>query len=123
MRHDKYEFTMTFKTEAASDRTYRVNVVMDYSGCTREEIIEWASAGSSRRVVLQTALRKKPAKYLEALERTGLRVHAKDCGTLITPEERAAKDKEAAERAIANMGADELEALEAKIAELKAKKA
>jgi hypothetical protein len=61
---------------------------MDYSGVTRETLIEWNSGGSSRRVLLQAALRKTSYDRLAELEKTGLKVHASNVNDLKTREEK-----------------------------------
>jgi len=65
-----------------------LNIQMDFSGCTRDEIVAWALA--ERKVALQRVLRSKSPEFLQQLaDDGGLQVHARDAGRNIkTRDER-----------------------------------
>lgn len=53
-------------------------VEMDFTGATREELIEWAIG--DRRVAAQRWLRTKTPEYLNELSKSGFRIHAREAG-------------------------------------------
>jgi len=65
-----------------------LNIQMDFSGCTRDELVAWALA--ERKVALQRVLRGKSPEFLQQLaDDGGLQVHARDAGRNIkTRDER-----------------------------------
>jgi hypothetical protein len=85
---DKVSFSMKVKLDGNDDKSYEIGVEMDYTGVTRETLLEWNSGGSSRRVLLQAALRKTSYDRLAELEKTGLKVHASAVNDLKTPKEK-----------------------------------
>jgi len=62
-----------------SDFSVTLNTDFDFTGCTREELVEWSVA--NRKVAAQRWLRYKTPEFLEELARNGFRVHARVAGT------------------------------------------
>lgn len=60
------------------DFSASIPVEMDFSGATREELVEWAMYG--RKVSLQRVLRTKSPEYLKGLQNDGLKIHARYAG-------------------------------------------
>jgi hypothetical protein len=87
---DLVTFSMKVKLDGNDDKAYEIGVEMDFNGVSRETLIEWNSGGSSRRVLLQAALRKTSYDRLAELEKTGLKVHASNVNDLKSPEEKLA---------------------------------
>jgi len=75
-----------------SDYSITLNVDFDFTGCTRNELIEWSVA--NRKVAVQRWLRYKTPEYLEQLKRDGFRVHARMAGTSQKTREDQIKEME-----------------------------
>jgi hypothetical protein len=69
-------------------------VEMDFTGATREELIEWSIG--DRRVAAQRWLRSKSPEYLEELAKSGFRVHAREAGHQVKSREDRIKELVAA---------------------------
>lgn len=80
------------------DYSIVLNVVFDFTGCTRDELVGWALG--DRRIALQRWLRTKTPEYLETLKSDGFRVHARDAGS-------AQKTREDKIRELVNAGIPE----------------
>ena len=85
---DVATFSMKVKLDGNDEKAYEIGVEMDFNGVSRETLIEWNSGGSSRRVLLQAALRKTSYDRLAELEKSGLKVHASAVNDLKTPKEK-----------------------------------
>ncbi len=68
---------------------FKLDVVIDYSGVTREQLVKVASSGQSTRVALQSKLRSWPVAKLRALGGK-LRIAFKDIYTVV---EESTQDK------------------------------
>jgi hypothetical protein len=84
---EKATFEMDVR-QSNEDDPIEIAVEMDFTGVSRNKLIEWCCAGSSRRVVLQAALRKLPEKKLLEMSEKGLKVAATSCTDLKTAEEK-----------------------------------
>lgn len=62
-----------------------INVELDFTGCTREELIEWAV--SDRKIAAQRWLRSKTPEYVQELQKKGFRVHAREAGKQVKTRE------------------------------------
>lgn len=69
-----------------------LNVEMDFTGCTREELIGW-SVGE-RKVSAQRWLRNKTPEFLEDLQTKGFRIHAREAGSQVKSREDKIKEIE-----------------------------
>jgi len=58
--------------------SYQIPCTMDFTGCTRDELIDWAMA--ERRIAAQRWLRLQSEEFLANLQKKGLRLHARDAG-------------------------------------------
>ena len=58
--------------------SYQIPVEMDFSGCSKDELIDWAL--SERRIAAQRWLRLQSEEFLQNLQKKGLRLHARDAG-------------------------------------------
>ena len=105
---NKARFLMDVRQDSDSEK-FEIAVEMDFTGVTREKLIEWCCAGSSRRVVLQSALRKLTTERLEEMADDGLIVAATSCTDLKSPQEKR-------QEMIAAMSDDERKALAAELA-------
>lgn len=85
---DVVSFSMKVKLDGNDEKAYEIKTEMDFTGVSRETLIEWNSGGSSRRVLLQAALRKTSYDRLAELEKTGLKVHASAVNDLKTKREK-----------------------------------
>jgi len=59
-------------------KSYQIPCTMDFTGCTRDELIDWAL--SERRIAAQRWLRLQSEEFLAELQKKGLRLHARDAG-------------------------------------------
>ena len=68
---------------------FKLDVVIDYSGVTREQLVKVASSGQSTRVALQSKLRAWPVAKLRALNGK-LRIAFRDIYAVVeeTPQDR-----------------------------------
>jgi hypothetical protein len=67
-----------------------IPVEMDFTGSTRDELIEWAIG--DRRVAAQRWLRSKTPEYLQELTKSGLQVHAREAGHQLKSREDRIKE-------------------------------
>jgi hypothetical protein len=67
-----------------------IPVEMDFTGSTRDELIEWAIG--DRRVAAQRWLRSKTPEYLQELTKSELQVHAREAGHQLKSREDRIKE-------------------------------
>lgn len=67
------------------DYSVVLNVELDFTGATREELIEWAVG--DRKIAAQRWLRSKTPEYLNELQKSGFRVHAREAGKQVKTRE------------------------------------
>ncbi len=67
-----------------------LNVDLDFTGCTRDELIDWAIG--ERRVACQRWLRNKDPEFLEKLQQDGFRLHAREAGSQVKSREDKIKE-------------------------------
>lgn len=91
---DLVTFSMDIKRDNFAERSFSINVTVDFTGVTRAKSMQWNCEGSSIRVKLQTSLRKLSEERLAEMERDGLKVHADHVDDLKTPLEKAREDVE-----------------------------
>lgn len=99
MAQDKKETRkVTMRVSGGSlpkDYSIILNAEIDFTGATREELIEWAL--SDRRIACQRWLRSKNPEFLEQLQKSGFQVHAREAG-------RAQKTREDRIKELENAG-------------------
>lgn len=113
----KTQHTINFDQRNTSGPSINVRMTFDYTGCTDDEILEWASR--NRAIAVQRANEKQTAEWIRD-NLDGKTVHARSAGKQIKSREQIEREMETS---MANMTSDEkreyLESLIDKLAKQK----